>query len=71
VPLKSARERRDEARRIIAASVDPGEQKQAERTVQEATCETVAREWLALKASTLDARAADRQRQLKTGADDN
>jgi hypothetical protein len=31
VPLKAARERRDEARRLIAARVDPSAKRKAER----------------------------------------
>lgn len=56
VPLKDAREQRDEARRLIAKGVDPGEKRQAERVAQEASFEAVAREWLQLKATALDPR---------------
>jgi hypothetical protein len=39
VPLKAARERRDEARRLIAARVDPSEKRKTERA---ATCSGLA-----------------------------
>src|SRR5262249_46444263 len=49
VPLKDARERRDEARRKIAAGIDPGAEKQAARVARAAltsgSFEAVAREW--------------------------
>ncbi len=48
VSLKQARERREEARRLLAEDVDPGEYKKATRTMKSATgdiFEAVAREW--------------------------
>lgn len=49
VPLRSARAARDDARRLIAAGVDPSEQRKAEKLALTDTFEAVAREWLALQ----------------------
>ena len=56
VPLKRAREKRDEARRLIADGIDPNAQRKAERGAQAQTFEAVAAEWL-------DAAEANRSRQ--------
>jgi hypothetical protein len=45
VPLKDAREKRDEARRKIAAGIDPGAERKATKTAQAETFEAIAREW--------------------------
>ena len=49
VPLKDARERRDEARKLVAKGIDPSSEKRAERQRQRAaavgTFEKTAREW--------------------------
>lgn len=45
--LADARELRDAARKLLAAGLDPGEQRQAERKAAGATFEVVAREWFA------------------------
>lgn len=51
VSLKTVRERRDEARRLVAAGVDPGEHRKAARSARSVAMansfEAVAREWLA------------------------
>jgi integrase len=47
VSLKEARERRDEARKLIAQGVDPSAQRKATKTVLAETFEAIAREWLA------------------------
>ena len=53
VPLKLARERRDEARSLLAAGADPGAQRKAEKRANaEAggnTFEALAREWMATR----------------------
>jgi integrase len=49
VSLKSARERRDEAKRLIAAGTDPSEQRQARKAARDNTFASVAQEWLALQ----------------------
>ena len=55
VPLKRAREKREEARKLIADGIDPIAQRKAERAVTVETFEFVAREWLALQTKTLTA----------------
>lgn len=45
VPLKKARERRDEARRLLAESIDPGDKRKAETQAGAETFEAIAREW--------------------------
>ena len=49
VPLAKARERRDEARRLLADGIDPGEHRKATKTMQAGlaanTFEVIAREW--------------------------
>lgn len=47
VSLKQARERRDEARRLLADGIDPGAKRQAEKIAQSDSFEAVAREWFA------------------------
>jgi integrase len=49
VSLKAVRERRDEARRMIAAGTDPSAERQTVKASREHTFESVAREWLALQ----------------------
>ena len=56
VSLKSAREQRDEARKLIAAKSDPGAKRKAERSAQANTFEAVAREWLEMKADSISER---------------
>ena len=46
VPLKAARERRDEARRMIAAREDPSAKRKAERAATSDTFEAIAQEYL-------------------------
>ena len=51
VSLKAARERRDEARKLLANDIDPGEQRKAQKTAGEErganSFEVIAREWYA------------------------
>ena len=47
VPLRRAREKRDEARRLVADGVDPSAERQAKRAAQVETFEALAREWRA------------------------
>ncbi len=47
VSLKMARDRRDDARKLIAAGADPAAVRRAERIGQENTVEAVTKEWLA------------------------
>jgi integrase len=47
VTLKSAREKRDQARALIAAGIDPGDRRKADAVAGAETFEGVAREWFA------------------------
>lgn len=47
VSLRRAREKRDEARKLLADGIDPGAKRQAERAAGAETFEAVAREWFA------------------------
>ena len=53
VTLKRAREKRDEARRLIADDIDPSAQRKAQRAALLDTFEGVAEEWLALQSKSL------------------
>lgn len=53
VSLKRAREKRDDARRLLADGVDPSVKRQAERLAQGDTFEVIAAEWLALQVKKL------------------
>ena len=47
VSLKQARERPDEARKLIADGIDPGDKRKTEARASAETFEAVAREWFA------------------------
>jgi integrase len=47
VSLRKARERRDEARKLLADGIDPGDQRKAEQAAGAETFEAIAREWFA------------------------
>lgn len=53
VSLKRAREKRDDARRLVADEVDPSAKRQAERNAQADTFEAIATEWLNLQRKRL------------------
>jgi len=53
VSLKRAREKRDDARKLVADDVDPSAKRQAERTAQADTFEAIAAEWLTLQRTKL------------------
>lgn len=53
VPLKRARAKRDEARKLICDAVDPGAKRKAEKSAQAETFAAVAGEWLETKRKTL------------------
>ena len=55
VKLKDARDKRDEARRLIAANVDPSAKRRAEKSARADTFGAVADEWLESKKATLSA----------------
>jgi hypothetical protein len=52
VSLKRAREKRDEARRLLADGVDPSVQRKVEQSAQTETFEAIVREWMAHRAKT-------------------
>src|SRR5262245_43091674 len=67
VSLKRARERRDEARRLVADGVDPNVQRRAEKLALGNTFEAIAREWLDQQEKHLKASTLNRDRvQLET-----
>jgi integrase len=53
VPLKRARAKRDEARRLVADAVDPSAKRKSEKSAQAQTFAAVAEEWLETKKKTL------------------
>jgi len=52
VSLKRAREKRDEARRLLADGVDPSARRKGDQQSKAETFEVIAREWLELRAKT-------------------
>jgi integrase len=55
VSLKSAREKRDDARRLVAANADPSAKRKAERVARADTFRAIAEEWMAHQAAKLGA----------------
>ena len=53
VPLKRAREKREEARKLVADGIDPNDHRRAEESARADTFESVAREWLELQTNRL------------------
>jgi integrase len=53
VPLKRAREKRDDARRLVADEIDPSADRKAKRAAMLVTFEGVAQEWLDLQDKSL------------------
>jgi integrase len=64
VPLKRAREKRDEARRLVADGIDPSAKRQAEKAAQIDTFEAIAREWLDLQSKKLSPITLEKSRWL-------
>ena len=62
VPLRRAREKRDEARRLVADGIDPNVQRQSDKATLCHTFETVAREWLELLKNSIKASTLERER---------
>lgn len=62
ISLKDARERRDEARKLVANNIDPSENRKAQKAANggENSFEVVAREWFAKNSSSWSAPHADR-----------
>ena len=59
VPLKRAREKREDARKLVADGIDPSAKRQAERATQVETFEAIAKEWLELQRKSLAAETMD------------
>jgi integrase len=64
VPLKRAREKRDEARRLIADGIDPSAQKKAERQASADTFSALASEYLQVKRSSLNPKTLSKAQWL-------
>jgi integrase len=62
VSLKRAREKRDDARKLLADGVDPNDKKRADKEQQVNTFEAVAREWLELQQKSLTESTLTRER---------
>ena len=60
VSLRKGRERRDEARRLLADGIDPGDKRKAERIADGDTFEAIAREWFAKHSPNWKAGHADK-----------
>jgi integrase len=67
VPLKRARDKRDEARKLIADAVDPSVKRKSEKSAQAETFSAVATEWLETKKKVLTEStwARDRDQLMK------
>jgi integrase len=59
VPLKRAREKREDARKLVADGIDPSAKRQAERATQVETFEAIAKEWLDLQSKSLAVETMD------------
>lgn len=55
VPLKDARAKRDDARRLVAAQIDPSAKRKGERSARADTFKAIAEEWLTKQSKTLSA----------------
>jgi integrase len=64
VPLKRAREKRDDARGLVADGIDPSAKRQAEKAAQVDTFEAIAREWLDLQSKKLSPVTLEKSRWL-------
>lgn len=62
VSLKRAREKRDDARRLLADGIDPGAERQAAKAAQVDSLEAIAREWLAKQKTAESTRKRDEDR---------
>jgi len=62
VGLKRAREKRDDARKLVADGIDPSVKRQAEKAARADTFAAVADEWLSTKKATLSAGTWKRDR---------
>ncbi|HZO56255.1 MAG TPA: integrase arm-type DNA-binding domain-containing protein, partial [Bryobacteraceae bacterium] len=60
VGLKRAREKRDEARKLIADGIDPSAKRQAEKVAMAETFEAIGREWMELQRQKLTPKTFER-----------
>jgi integrase len=63
VPLKLARERREQARAVVASGGDPSVQRQAEKAARSDTFEAIALEWLEVQSKSLDPRTYEKKKE--------
>lgn len=63
VPLRRAREKRDEARRLVANGIDPSEERKAAKLARVDTFTAVAEEWLESRKSALTQGSWERDRE--------
>lgn len=61
IPLKRARERRDDARKLVADGIDPSAKRKAEKHANGNTFEAIAKEWLTLQQSSMKASTLERE----------
>ena len=64
VSLREAREKADEARRVLADRRDPSYERLSERAAEAVTFELIAQEWLALQKKTLSALTVNKARWM-------
>jgi integrase len=62
VPLKRAREKRDDARRLVADGIDPSVKRKSEKAALANTFEVVGREWLKMIVETIKESTFERER---------
>lgn len=63
VPLRRAREKRDEARRLIADGIDPSDERKAVKLARADTFGAVAEEWLAARKGSITLGSWERDRE--------
>lgn len=63
ISLKTARDRRDEARQLVATGGDPSAKRQSEKRARADTFEAIAREWLEMKSKSLDPRTFQKKKE--------
>lgn len=64
ISLKRAREKRDEARRLLADGIDPSARRKSDQQAKSETFEVIAREWLEMRAKTSAAITMQKARWL-------
>lgn len=62
VPLKRAREKRDDARRLVADGIDPSVQRQTDKAALGNAFEVLAREWLKLQEHSIKGSTFEREK---------